>query len=392
MFHRRNTQPTLPTDIFYPICEYLDHKTLRNLSLTCHRLVAPARQQLFRDISLGRRTTESSLRLLRSRSFFGGLVHNLTIVQLQVSLIATSLPFSFFTNLQRLTLRSLNLRSWDQLFQQVLASVPSLQSLTCYAIEVKSETSPSPQIPSGHGCQAPSSPVSLASLTVKHGHFDSSVLVQHILFTTVASRLRSLDISLGSTDQHLHWLPVIRSTSQTLEHISISMSDEPIPGSVSETPDASHSLVFDALATASRLSTLGIRYCPNPILHNTPTQVGELLLVTLSSLLKRSPVPFPDLSHLTLHLVDRGQVLNQPTLDSIAHSLAKTARYPHFTRITVAVTFERWIHNAGGIWLPTRTRGEQREALYNKWREACTVFEARSGVILEIVVYPIEMS
>ena len=222
--HLSETPPQLPPEIFYNIADrlYDDVTSLRNLALVSRGLVKPAQSQLFDRISIGARSQERFGRLIHANQSLGGFVSHLVITGLHVT-EDTSLPLAYLPNLRAITLRLLVFSTTEDIFR-LCGAAPSLCSLTCYNVEARAR----PSTPNNIVKDLPP----LQSLVVKHGGLDQATFVQRALDTNMLAHLRSLDLSFGATDQHLYWVPIIRTARHSLRHLSISMSDAEIPANV----------------------------------------------------------------------------------------------------------------------------------------------------------------
>ncbi|KAI0742652.1 hypothetical protein C8Q80DRAFT_1189889 [Daedaleopsis nitida] len=393
---------SVPLDIFDHICEHLDTPTLRDVSLTCHGLVTPARTRLFRMISLGlsgKNTVERFAHLLTTSPSIGAFVRHLSIIELgDTADFSYALSFTPLSNLRSLCLRALVFPTMDDFFHGVLHSIPTLKTLICLDLSIDSvspepRSSPSP----AESSQLAPSPrrraipwPALDALTIGGGSFDHTAFLRRLLDTCDVSCLSSLMLSFGATDRLYHWMPAVDAAHYTLKTLSMTISDEAIPVDVSPR-GASMSAnpcryAFDRIAKARRLSKLVLEICPDTgaRLAVVPTSA---VLDALCTLLERTPPPFPGLSSLKLHVLHRCEMLDEAECASaraLARPLADRARYPAFASLTVEVCPQAWRGRGDyGIWYPS-WGAVNEDVLECRWRGAFGAVEEAEGAVLHI--------
>ncbi|KAI0742629.1 hypothetical protein C8Q80DRAFT_1189758 [Daedaleopsis nitida] len=380
--------PTLPIEIFYHTCEHLDLRTLRDICLTGRALVSPARTHLFRQISFrfGSMTAKHVAQALSFDPSIGVFVRELTIADELVWPSTMNSLFPLLSNLRALFMHKLVFNSLDGLFQGVLSAIPTLKVLECDRLWIDSCTNLAHSRPSSPLSLSSSSSYAIAldSLTVTTSgtfdsiisSFDSSAFVHHLLRMNQMTCLTSLRLSFGMTDHLFYWMPVVDAAHRTLKMLNITISDRAIPADISLIDKSAnpYRYIFDTIAKAHRLSTLIINCYPSKSVHAQTVHTNEVL-DALCTLLNRRQTPFPDLSSLHLHVVDRGQVIDPEFVRALARPLTDRARYPAFTRVIVEVCPQVWRgHGNRSKWIPGWGSVDKKK-LQAGWRGAFSALE-----------------
>ncbi|TFK84757.1 hypothetical protein K466DRAFT_601742 [Polyporus arcularius HHB13444] len=388
--------PALPLELLNHVVDYLDgdNLSLQNCALTCHALLWRARGHLFREISLRGMLSQRFARLADANLRIALLVRSVKIYDIELwTLPEKMLRFSLLANLRSLIFYRATFEFLDSLFQ-ILDALPALEYLACHDMTAGQFSDYLGYDTDGGGHLSGLRPPTpdprpfcpkLRTLVVKHGYVDQDAFARRFMELGVSEHLESLDVSFGATDRHLHWIPVVRAARGTLQHLSMSVSEERISHTLRalQQYDDPYTFVGNALAGCAVLTSLCLKHRPEA----SPREVEPLhFLKAFCELFERPEVPLPALEQLTLGMVDRdGQMVSaEPHVCTrLARALLSRTRYPRFRAIVVGVQSQSYARY-NRTWRTRGLVGEQKQELLDRWRAAFADFEGHSGVSLDV--------
>ncbi|KAI0350760.1 hypothetical protein OH77DRAFT_1001993 [Trametes cingulata] len=407
----------LPLEIIYHVIDNMDDDlpTLRQCALTNKALLACARANLYRHITLNGYAYEKAQllsRTLRAEPTLGSLIRSLRISRLiypdgiahDVYLTPDLLPFHLLNELREFTLHWMQLQRVDELIT-IVAALPRLERFVCDTL-VDESPAPLPleyaamrALEAENVLRRPTADPALfprlKELVIKHGPWSHLILAQKLLLThrTVVEGLHLIDISFGGTGEALAWVPVIRAAGPRLQSLSISMTDrsarhteQALPLDLLEQYKSDHAYVLDNLSHCSTLRSLRLKYHPHAFASLDASPPPEFL-ESLCETFERHPPPFPLLEHLELWMVDRDGLTVSVTAELIARlarSLLDRRRYAHFSRLSVRIQPQYWVSHLQ-VWSTRYNEGRAaRQAMVERWRATFAAFERVPGVVLDV--------
>ncbi|KAI0773034.1 hypothetical protein BD413DRAFT_310533 [Trametes elegans] len=438
---------SLPVEILCKIMTLIDRSALYNCALSARVFLPPARDSLYRNISLELDPVPEASDLL-SRTLLADPALGALVTTLELSstrheeypflisiaepvplLRAGLLPFPLLTGLRTLTLRCFAMyacRAHDLL--AILGMLPQLVRLECssfphWAYDARMCPAPlrlgppgSTREPMAHQPLPRIQELVLHNVTSAHAE-----LVRGFMASAqdALGRLSTLDISRHEFFA-LAWLPVIHAAASSLHFLGL-----PIPDYDSEHPQrdtlfvtrstieryGTYTLKCNATCSAASSTTNHVRGLARAgnlhsyVLHNIP-DCGALrhlrlehcpdqvfralhpahLLLGICELFERRPVPFPALNHLELWLVDRTRLVEPVPTDVIsrlADVLLDRTKYPRFRAITVRVQLQIWVEYFDARVVQAEGEDLARQ-VSARWRALFGAFDDVPGVVLDV--------